>query len=137
MSELLLKSQNSSAAAQLICDTTTYYSSGIHCAYYSCIQFMKHTLYEKKGFDESLLDAEQEFSGKSIHVFLFQYFANYFMEEIDYEFSKSFREKCFALMRHRTSADYTQKKIDQTKLQAAISLSNFINKTVLNRVKVD
>ncbi|PJC62847.1 MAG: hypothetical protein CO022_02365 [Flavobacteriales bacterium CG_4_9_14_0_2_um_filter_32_27] len=67
---ILKKKSESSIGAAKALNEINYYSSSVHCSYYSCLQLIKHILLHKYKKSEDELRNEQEKSGKPSHEYL-------------------------------------------------------------------
>ena len=68
MGHLKNKSELSFGAAELL-HQYSYFSSVVHCAYYSCIQLMKHTWLNSMGKSENDLRNLNNISSQSIELY--------------------------------------------------------------------
>jgi uncharacterized protein (UPF0332 family) len=134
MSELLIKSKSNIDAAQLLLNNV-FYASGVHSAYYSCVQRMKHYLFEKFKFNEEKLNLElevmkaQTLKKKSgLHIYLITFFSNKLEKEP--EKHKEFRDHIMQLRTLREKSDYENVSISRDDLKNAIQFSKIVSKSL-------
>jgi hypothetical protein len=112
MSILLEKSKNSLEASSLL-QTEELYSSSVHCAYYSCIQLMKHILLNINNLN--LEDFNSGSMGKGSHEFII----NQIVSGNQKTTYKEFRKTIYELKKLRIDADYEEIKISEKDSQNA------------------
>lgn len=125
MSNLKNKSEINSAAAILL-QKQCFYPSVIHCAYYSCVQYMKHLLLTKLGKTELELANEVRNSSNGSHEVMI----NNILEHLKNKNKdwKTFLTTISQLKKLRVSADYENIQIDSTKGSNSILLSEAVLK---------
>lgn len=130
MGHLKNKSDINFSAAELL-HKQSYYPSVVHCAYYSCIQFMKHIwLTEMNKTEEDLRQLNQNSADGSHEVLINEIKKHLTNKRLD---SRVFNSSILQLKRLRVNADYEDIQIDFTKSDNSISLSRL----VLNNLKND
>jgi len=124
MSILENKSEINFDAAKKLHEQSLY-PSVIHCAYYSCIQQMKHIWLNKMGKTEGDLKIENDNSNFGSHEVLINQIKNYVKDK------KTFNTNILLLKRKRVDADYLEVSIDYSISKNSIDLAQ----TVLNELK--
>jgi uncharacterized protein (UPF0332 family) len=129
MGHLKNKSELNLGAAELL-HQNNYYSSVVHCAYYSCIQFIKHILlYSLKLSETDLYNEQKALSSKSFNSLgLHEYLINKISTELKNNKKdwKAFNSSIMQLKKLRVAADYEDTMIDISKGSTSISLSDGI-----------
>lgn len=123
--ELLEKSEKNLLAADLLVDSE-YYSSSIHCYYYSTFQLMLHVVFNIFNIDAK--DLNKKTKGKDSHIYLINYLRSDLIQGgQDYrDFSNNFRN----LKNLRREADYTQNIITKNKASSARHYSFKLNEAI-------
>ena len=125
MSYLKNKSEINRLAADLL-QKQSFYPSVIHCAYYSCIQLMKHLMLNKLGKTEIDIVNEVRNSTNGTHEVMINSIIMYL--KLSNKDWKTFNTNINQLKRLRVSADYENIEIDSTKGSQSISLTDLIIK---------
>jgi len=126
--------QNLEAAGEL--KELGYDASGVHCAYYSCIQFMLHIKLQVFGEStESLLKRSQEEGLGSHQLISNELKVEIYNRSTDPTESRDFTKSVSDLKRNRTDADYHNLRILPAKCAESIILAKKIN-TILARIFV-
>jgi uncharacterized protein (UPF0332 family) len=131
MGHLKNKSEINLTAAELL-HKNNLYPSVVHCAYYSCVQLMRHIWTNKMGktFDE--LSVLTKNSKEGSHELLINKVKTFLRSEsLD---DRAFNNSILQLKKLRVKADYEDEQIDSTISHNSISLSNatikILNKTL-------
>ena len=132
MSHLKNKSELSKAAADLL-QRNSFYPSVIHCAYYSCIQLMKHILIATLGKTEAEIAAEVRSSPKGSHEIMINNI-NKHLKSNSKDW-RTFNSKITQLKRLRVDADYGNIQIDSVKGNDSIILSDEVLRHLKSNVK--
>ena len=132
MSNLKNKSEINRSAADLL-QSQSMYPSVIHCAYYSCLQFMKHLLINTIGKSETEIAVEVRNSTNGSHEVLNNNIITH-MKSNDKDW-RSFNNKISQLKRLRTVADYDNVSIDSVKGNNSIVLSDELLRILRSNVK--
>ena len=128
MRHLKNKSELNLGAAELL-HQYSYYSSVVHCAYYSCIQLMKHTWLNSMGkLDNDLRNLNNSSSQGSHEVLINQ--IKIFIQSKSQN-GRVFNRDILQLKRLRVNADYDEILIDSKKSNDSLILS----KSSLNILK--
>lgn len=122
------KSELNLGAAELL-HQNTYYSSVVHCAYYSCIQLMKHTWLNAMGRSENDLRNLNNISSQGSHEVLINQIKIFIQSKS--QNGRVFNRDILQLKRLRVIADYEEILIDFKKSNESILLS----KSALNILK--
>ena len=134
MGQLKNKSDINIRAAELL-HKQSYYPSVVHCAYYSCIQFMKHIwLTEMNKTEEDLRQLNQNSTDGSHEVLINEIKKNLTMQKLDSS-SRVFYKDILQLKRLRVNADYDDLQIDSTISNNSITLSKSVLKNLKNGKK--
>ena len=106
------------------------FSPSIHCSYYSCLQLMRHILFNIYGVIESEYDERPEVKNKGSHVYSINFFRNELHnKKISYrEFEKKIRD----LKLLRKSADYKETIILSKDSAEALKIAIFITNLLKN-----
>tara|TARA_B110000211_G_scaffold223947_1_gene274456 strand:- start:403 stop:798 length:396 start_codon:yes stop_codon:yes gene_type:complete len=128
MGHLKNKSELNFGAAELL-HKQSYYPSVVHCAYYSCIQLMKHTWLNSMGKSEKDLRVLNNSSNKGSHEVLINQIKSFIQSKSQND--RDFNRDILQLKRLRVNADYDEISIDYTKSDKSIGLS----KSSLNILK--
>lgn len=138
MTILQTKSLISIESATILHDKM-YYSSSVHCSYYSCVQLMKHILLHVLNKTEGdLKDKMDEYNRDNpkfkmgSHEFYIGAIATHLKtNKLDVV---TFTSKIFKLKKDRTDADYLELAIDYDTSRYAIEKATAINK-ILNQAR--
>ena len=129
MSQLKAKSGISRSAADILM-ANHHYPPVIHCAYYSCIQLIKHILLYNLKLSETDLYNEQKAlrSKQSNSLVLNVYLINKITTELKNNKKdwKAFNSSIMQLKKLRVAADYEDTMIDISKGSTSITLSDGI-----------
>ena len=130
MSELLKKHEQSCEAAENLLNRDRLYASSVHCAYYSCIQLMMYTLYNKvTGFNQATYEAETK--NKGSHDILRQRIKDALTQQgVDSVGTSSFDSTLKQLKSARVKADYKDVAIDESAGKSAQRQSVSVNKLI-------
>lgn len=128
MGHLKNKSELNFGAAELL-HQYSYFSSVVHCAYYSCIQLMKHTWLNSMGKSENDLRNLNNSSSQGSHEVLINQIKIFVQSKS--QNGRVFNRDILQLKRLRVMADYDEISIDFTKSNESIVLS----KSTLNILK--
>lgn len=128
MEHLKSKSEINLSAAELLHEHS-HYPSVIHCAYYSCIQLMKHAWLNTMGKTEEDLRGLNSRTREGSHEVLINQM-KIFIKSRSRE-DRDFNRTILELKRLRVDADYLEVSIDSTKSDQSIHLS----KSLLNILK--
>lgn len=127
MSELLKKHKESCEAAENLFTRDRLYASSVHCAYYSCIQLMTYTLYNKvTGFNKARYEAD--IKGKGSHDILRQRIKDALTSKgVDSVGTSSFDSTLKQLKSARIKADYKDEEISEYACKIAQKQSVQVN----------
>jgi hypothetical protein len=128
MRHLKNKSELSLGAAELL-HQYSYYSSVVHCAYYSCIQLMKHTWLNSMGKSDNDLRNLNNSSSQGSHEVLINQIKIFIQSKS--QNGRVFNRDILQLKRLRVNADYDEILIDSKKSNDSLILS----KSSLNILK--
>ncbi|HMR90131.1 MAG TPA: HEPN domain-containing protein [Saprospiraceae bacterium] len=128
MQILLDKSKANIDAAELL-HQDEFYAPSVHCSYYSCIQLMRHLIFNKFGDDEKEFDERPEVKSSGSHNFLISFLRNKIQ---DPNKSRSFSDNIFRLKSHRINADYKQMNVLKSDSTTSISLAKTTRTILLN-----
>lgn len=132
MGHLKNKSDINFSAAELL-HKQSLYPSVVHCAYYSCIQFMKHIwLTEMNKTEDDLRQLNQNSNDGSHEVLINEIKKHLTNQRLD---SRDFYKDILQLKRLRINADYFDLQIDYTISDNSISLSKSVLKNLKNDKK--
>lgn len=107
----------------------SYYSSVVHCAYYSCIQLMKHTWLNSMGKSDNDLRNLNNSSSQGSHEVLINQIKIFIQSKS--QNGRVFNRDILQLKRLRVNADYDEILIDSKKSNESLILS----KSSLNILK--
>ena len=131
MRHLKNKSELNLGAAELL-HQYSYYSSVVHCAYYSCIQLMKHTWLNSMGKSDNDLRNLNNSSSQGSHEVLINQIKIFIQSKS--QNGRVFNRDILQLKRLRVNADYDEILIDSKKSNESLILSksslNFLKKCV-------
>jgi len=128
MGHLKNKSELNLGAAELL-HQYSYYSSVVHCAYYSCIQLMKHTWLNSMGKSDNDLRNLNNSSSQGAHEVLINQIKIFIQSKS--QNGRVFNRDILQLKRLRVNADYDEILIDSKKSNDSLILS----KSSLNILK--
>jgi len=128
MRHLKNKSELNLGAAELL-HQYSYYSSVVHCAYYSCIQLMKHTWLNSMGKSDNDLRNLNNSSSQGSHEVLINQIKIFIQSKS--QNGRVFNRDILQLKRLRINADYDEILIDSKKSNDSLILS----KSSLNILK--
>lgn len=120
MGHLKNKSELNLGATELL-HQQSYYPSVVHCAYYSCIQLMKHTWLTSMGKSEQELRVLNNSSNQGSHEVLINQIKSFIQSKSQND--RDFNRDILQLKRLRVNADYDEISIDYTKSNQSIGLS--------------
>jgi uncharacterized protein (UPF0332 family) len=120
MGHLKNKSELSLGAAELL-HNESFYPSVVHCAYYSCIQLMKHIWLNSMGKSEQDLKVINSSSNQGSHEILINQLKLFIKSKSQND--RDFNRDILILKRLRVNADYDDISIDYTKSNQSIGLS--------------
>ncbi len=123
MSNLKNKSEINIESAQMLQDKC-YYPSVIHCAYYSCVQYMKYIAINKLNKTNEQIEQERVAEGKGTHQYLINLFTLEFQSETR-EKKNTFKE-IKNLKKLREKADYSDFGIGHEEGRDSISMAKTI-----------
>jgi hypothetical protein len=135
MSILKKKSYENQNSAQILLSNNLF-SSSIHCSYYSCLQLMKHILFEE-GLTETELKSRQDASRRNLHEFLINHFIEGLRQNNLYRQYRNSIVKLPDLKYLRVNADYKEQEMRESDAQFAIDLANRISSDLkfLNNIR--
>lgn len=125
---ILLKKSTSSLEASSLLKDEEHFASSVHCAYYSCIQLMRHILFNCYNIDETIFDSSANTNSTGSHMYLMNELTKLIHGknfEIR-EFKSNFRN----IKYYRKKADYQQIVIFQKDSNNAYSIALNINRTL-------
>jgi hypothetical protein len=120
MGHLKNKSELNLGAAELL-HKESYYPPVVHCAYYSCIQLMKHIWLNSMGKSEQELKVINNNSNQGSHEVLINQIKSFIQSKSQND--REFYNDILQLKRLRVNADYDDISIDYTKSNQSIGLS--------------
>lgn len=120
MGNLKNKSDINFSAAEFL-HKHSFYPSVVHCAYYSCIQLMKHAWLNSMGKSENdLIDLNNK-SKQGSHELLINQIKVFIQSKSQND--RDFNKNILQLKRLRVDADYNEVLIDSMKSNLSITLS--------------
>ena len=119
MGHLKNKSELNLGAAELL-HQYSYYSSVVHCAYYSCIQLMKHTWLNSMGKSDNDLRNLNNSSSQGSHEVLINQIKIFIQSKS--QNGRVFNRDILQLKRLRVNADYDEILIDSKKSNETLIL---------------
>lgn len=126
--------QNAKAAELLIRESTKdgdFYMAAIHCAYYSCVQLIKHVLCNNCEINYDYQIEPPKKLKKSSHIFLLNTIKkNMRKKSISARNIRSIETSFYELKRLRIKADYSDEKIIIDNAENAIEKS----KEIINEI---
>jgi uncharacterized protein (UPF0332 family) len=120
MSHLKNKSDINLASAEML-HRNNHFPSVVHCAYYSCIQLMKHTWLNSMGKSEQELRGLNDIYNQGSHEILINQIKSFIQSKSQND--RDFNRDILQLKRLRVNADYDDIEIDYTKSNQSIILS--------------
>jgi hypothetical protein len=136
MRHLKNKSELNLGAAELL-HQYSYYSSVVHCAYYSCIQLMKHTWLNSMGKSDNALRNLNNSSSQGSHEVLINQIKIFIQSKS--QNGRVFNRDILQLKRLRVNADYDEILIDSKKSNDSLILSksslNILKKNVYEQFR--
>jgi uncharacterized protein (UPF0332 family) len=120
MEHLKNKSEMNLSAAEFL-HKNNFYSSVIHCAYYSCVQLMKHIWLNSMEKSEDDLRKLNVIANKGSHEVLINQMKGFIKNKSQNE--RQYYKDIIALKRLRVNADYNNISIDINKSEQSIRLS--------------
>jgi len=126
--DILLKKSASSLQASGLLKDEEHYASSVHCAYYSCIQLMRHILFNYYNEDETSFDSSENTNSAGSHIFL--------MNELTKRIpnrnfdSRNFKNNFRNIKNYRKNADYKQIVILPIDSNNAYKIALYINNTL-------
>jgi hypothetical protein len=136
MRHLKNKSELNLGAAELL-HQYSYYSSVVHCAYYSCIQLMKHTWLNSMGKSDNDLRNLNNSSSQGSHEVLINQIKIFIQSKS--QNGRVFNRDILQLKRLRVNADYDEILIDSKKSNDSLILSksslNILKKNVYEQFR--
>jgi hypothetical protein len=132
-SHLANKSEINKAAAELL-QEKSYYPSVVHCAYYSCIQLMKHILLFTLNKTETEIASDVRNSGEGSHEIMINTINSHLRS--NNKDWKTFNSGINQLKRLRVNADYENIQIDSTIGNNSIILSDAVLKHLKANIKL-
>jgi hypothetical protein len=133
LSHLTNKSEINKAAAELL-QEKSYYPSVVHCAYYSCIQLMKHILLFTLNKTETEIANEVRNSGEGLHEIMINTINGQLRS--NNKNWKTFNSSINQLKRLRVNADYENIQIDSTIGNNSLLLSDTVLKHLKANIKL-
>ena len=132
MSLLSQKSDFNYASAEHL-QKATYYCSVVHCAYYSCLQLMKHILLNNVGKTSEQIreESSKDPLGNGFHAYMISSTAKFLFPENKKQ-AVMFVTEMHSLRKLRSKADYEEVNIDVKMGKSSIELSQKINKILKN-----
>lgn len=131
MSLLLHKSNENCRSSELLIEQS-FYSSSVHCSYYSCVQLMIYILINKEGKSEEDIKTEQENVGKNFHVYLINTFITKLRNDRTYHYYRNTIGKLTELKILRVKADYKNAEI----LESEATEANTLSKRIIEDLKI-
>ena len=113
MGHLKNKSELNLGAAELL-HKESYYPPVVHCAYYSCIQLMKHIWLNSMGKSEQELKVINNNSNQGSHEVLINQIKSFIQSKSQND--REFYNDILQLKRLRVNADYDDISIDSQKV---------------------
>ena len=127
MKILLDKSKYSLQASEFL-KKEELFASSVHCAYYSCIQLMRHILFNFLNKDENDFDNSQSNNKAGSHQNLLNTIIyNFYSKNI---YANSFKNDFRVIKELRKKADYKQIVILEKDCKDALNLALKINNTL-------
>ena len=135
MSHLKAKSEFNLHSAKILIDDHDYFAPSVHCSYYGCFQFIKHTLnrlgHTYQMMDQEIANSRQE-NVKTLHSnsYPIELIANKIGEKHDNRAKKEIRDKIKTLKTFRVQSDYENVVVNDRKSRLALELSQEIIKII-------
>lgn len=134
---MITKSRNSLSTAKFLKDEDVcFYSTSVHCCYYSCIQIIIHIL-EQHGITESIVKINSKASSKGPHEYMineinkYLYLCNTPSVEL-LKCISSIKE----LKKNRIKADYRTVVFDKNETSRLIELSESVLELLYNKFNI-
>jgi hypothetical protein len=125
--KILLEKSKSSIEASSLLKQEEHFASSIHCSYYSCIQLMRHILFNIHNEDEAYFDRSDKVKSKSSHEYLLnQVVLNLHKLGAKVDLNK-FRNNFRDIKELRKNADYKQIRIFERECNIAYAGAKYIN----------
>lgn len=126
--KILLKKSASSLKASEFLKGKEHFASSIHCAYYSCIQLMRHILFNCYNENETIFDNSANTKSAGSHHFLMNELTRRIKSN---NFDKNnFKQNFRNIKNYRKNADYKQIVISQVDSENAYNIALKINRTL-------
>jgi len=134
MSELSDKSKYNFDAAELLMRNHSLYAPSVHCAYYSCIQYMLHIIFNKLPlpYQEKYNQGLQKGSSHKVAIQIIKLALGAKPDKEDYT---TFQKKVGELKQHREDSDYSQKQITQDISVTSIAAARSVNSILRSNFK--
>ena len=126
MSQLINKSEINFGSAQFL-QKQDYYCSTVHCAYYSCVQLMRHILVFKIGKTETEIKEEARITKGGSHVYMIDTVFTYLVKINNKDYN-TFNTNIVSLKKLRGKSDYEDFMINFDEGRKSIALAESINK---------
>jgi hypothetical protein len=136
MSELIIKSKQNIKAAHEMISTFGFFSSSIHCSYYSCVQLLIEILINDFGIPDHEIVNEARKDGTGSHVFA----SNTVFSEIhkeEWKTARDFNRDIEKLRRRRENADYHEFQVSKEYSMDAFKEANNINTALVRFFKLE
>lgn len=125
MSNLIQKSNfNIDAAEKLIIDSL--HAPSVHCSYYGCFQFLKHTLKNYKKITYEFIEDECKAYSGGTHGYIIDKCLNEFRSKVDFNTFKEVKRNIKDLKSFRIDSDYFDIAIIIDESEKALALSKGI-----------
>lgn len=125
MSVLKTKSDENYRSSQILLNQS-FFSSSVHCSYYSCVQIMKHILLQIDNKTENDIYEEQRANDNNLHEYLINYFVNKLRDNNLYSTYRNSIGRLTELKLLRNKADYKEIVISESEAIRANTLSSQI-----------
>ena len=126
--KILLNKSNENLEASIFLKDEEFYSSSIHCAYYSCIQLMRYIIFNIHNIDEEEFDNNQNITNIGSHNYLLNEIISHLQyDKIDI---RSLKNTFRNIKELRKNADYKQIKILLVDCNNAYDKANNLNKSL-------
>ena len=133
--ELKNKSNENLVAANLLIQNGKYASS-VHCAYYSCLQLIKHIINKYVGKSYKMQDGEAFHHRKSSHGYLLNEIVKNLNQKNGVNFANTVRRAFFELKDDRLKADYQNISINKIEAEASYLISNQVQNILKSVYKI-
>jgi hypothetical protein len=112
-----------------------YYSSVVHCNYYSSFQLMKHVVINKFRISNNQIFLNSKNNTQSTHEYLINLmFLN--LSRINVNEALDFQSSILQLKQLRSEADYEEKITDKNICETSILLNQLINNILKTTYKI-